>query len=148
MFQATHIRIREQRLHRQNKPTEESTYEEWTLAIISQLRRLYDSINLNQTTINIAKAAAESKKWQSSDERRRFLNRWNYILSLIRYQYAEGLIDQRTFLRWTLDWFKSANFDQVCQSMHGWVVFRLASLLQLIFPQYRHFSCYNWSPHL
>ncbi|TPX49398.1 hypothetical protein SeMB42_g02631 [Synchytrium endobioticum] len=98
------------RLRRQAKPSEDSNYEEWTVAIVSQLRRLYDFIN--QPIIKQPKAIAESRRWNSSEERKRFLNRWKYMLSLIKYQYAEGLIDQRTFLRWVLDTFMRANFDQ------------------------------------
>ncbi|CEP10050.1 hypothetical protein [Parasitella parasitica] len=43
------------------------------------------------------------KPWASPEDRARFENRWSYGVRLARWQYFEGLLDQRTFLRWTLD---------------------------------------------
>ncbi len=28
-------------------------------------------------------------------------------------QYYEGLLDQKVFIKWTMDFYKAANFDQV-----------------------------------
>lgn len=43
------------------------------------------------------------KPWVTPENRARFEQRWSYSVRLARWQYFEGLLDQRTFLRWTLD---------------------------------------------
>ncbi|EPB86864.1 hypothetical protein HMPREF1544_06290 [Mucor circinelloides 1006PhL] len=43
------------------------------------------------------------KPWASPENRARFEHRWSYSVKLARWQYFEGLLDQRTFLKWTLD---------------------------------------------
>ncbi|TPX30202.1 hypothetical protein SmJEL517_g06180 [Synchytrium microbalum] len=105
------------RQHRQPKqaedPNQHSAFEtEWTTALTVFMKRLFESINAPQPTIIGPTISKDTKRWSSSDERKRFMIKWNYVLGLIRYQYAEGLIDQRGFLRWSLDSFKLANFDQ------------------------------------
>ncbi|OAD01747.1 hypothetical protein MUCCIDRAFT_111089 [Mucor lusitanicus CBS 277.49] len=43
------------------------------------------------------------KPWTSPENRARFEHRWSYSVKLARWQYFEGLLDQRTFLKFTLD---------------------------------------------
>ncbi|KAG2234880.1 hypothetical protein INT48_000543 [Thamnidium elegans] len=43
------------------------------------------------------------KPWVTPEHRTRFEQRWSYSVKLARWQYFEGLLDQRTFLKWTLD---------------------------------------------
>lgn len=43
------------------------------------------------------------KPWVTPENRARFEQRWSYSVRLARWQYFEGLLDQRTFLKWTLD---------------------------------------------
>jgi hypothetical protein len=43
------------------------------------------------------------KPWGTPENRAKFEQRWSYSIRLARWQYFEGLLDQRTFLKWTLD---------------------------------------------
>lgn len=43
------------------------------------------------------------KPWATPENRARFEQKWSYSVKLARWQYFEGLLDQRTFLKWTLD---------------------------------------------
>lgn len=52
------------------------------------------------------------KPWATPENRVRFEQRWSYSVRLARWQYFEGLLDQRIFLKWTLDTLeKSASFE-------------------------------------
>ncbi|KAI9312669.1 hypothetical protein BX666DRAFT_1985405 [Dichotomocladium elegans] len=43
------------------------------------------------------------RPWSSPDSRAKFEQRWAYSTQLTKWQYCEGLLDQRTFLKRTLD---------------------------------------------
>lgn len=37
---------------------------------------------------------------------------WSHLVQLSLWQYVEGLLDQRHFLKWSVDQFSVSNFDQ------------------------------------
>ncbi|RCI02228.1 RNA polymerase II mediator complex subunit, partial [Rhizopus stolonifer] len=43
------------------------------------------------------------RPWGTQETRHKFEQKWSYSIKLARWQYFEGLLDQRTFLKWTLD---------------------------------------------
>lgn len=48
-------------------------------------------------------SASTTKPWTTPELRQRFEQRWHYSTKLARWQYCEGLLDQRTYLKWSLD---------------------------------------------
>lgn len=48
-------------------------------------------------------SANTTKPWTTPELRQRFEQRWHYSTKLARWQYCEGLLDQRTYLKWSLD---------------------------------------------
>ncbi|KAI8365718.1 hypothetical protein BD560DRAFT_156584 [Blakeslea trispora] len=51
----------------------------------------------------------QSRPWQTPETKQKFEQRWSYSVRLTRWQYFEGLLDQRTFLKWTLDTLASSS---------------------------------------
>ncbi|KAI9307637.1 hypothetical protein BJ944DRAFT_261581 [Cunninghamella echinulata] len=45
----------------------------------------------------------QTRPWITPEAKTRFESRWAYSTKLTRWQYCEGLLDQRTFLKWSLD---------------------------------------------
>ncbi|KAJ3308983.1 RNA polymerase II mediator complex subunit, partial [Blyttiomyces sp. JEL0837] len=56
--------------------------------------------------------APEVNRWAKPEERNAFYSKWRYSIQLARWHYAEGLLDQKDFLKWSLDQLGVANFDQ------------------------------------
>lgn len=60
------------------------------------------------------------KPWATPENRARFEQRWSYSVRLARWQYFEGLLDQRTFLKWTLGTLsQSASFEVMWLMLTG-----------------------------
>ncbi|KAI8985141.1 hypothetical protein BDB01DRAFT_850197 [Pilobolus umbonatus] len=90
---------------------------QWTMTVTSHLKKQLNELNpsINQHPNNTMAGRSfksynnsnhfdnSQKPWISSESRSRFEQRWSYSVRLARWQYYEGLLDQRTFLRWTLD---------------------------------------------
>ncbi|RCH96766.1 RNA polymerase II mediator complex subunit, partial [Rhizopus stolonifer] len=70
------------------------------------------------------------KPWLTPESRKKFEQRWSYSVQLARWQYHEGLIDQRTFLKWSLDTLAaSTSFELI------WVI--LTGLIQDYVDEYK-----------
>ncbi|OBZ82424.1 Mediator of RNA polymerase II transcription subunit 12 [Choanephora cucurbitarum] len=62
----------------------------------------------------------QSRPWHTPETKQRFEQRWSYSVRLTRWQYFEGLLDQRTFLKWTLDTLaSSASFEMMWLVLTG-----------------------------
>ncbi|KAH6599443.1 hypothetical protein BASA50_003038 [Batrachochytrium salamandrivorans] len=59
-----------------------------------------------------AAAEAAAIKRISPEQRRDFISRWNYLVRLCVQQYEEGLLDQASFLKKSLEILKNSNFSQ------------------------------------
>ncbi|KAI8337752.1 hypothetical protein BC941DRAFT_513588 [Chlamydoabsidia padenii] len=70
------------------------------------------------------------KPWASSETKARFEARWAYSTKLTRWQYSEGLLDQRNFLRWSLDTLGASGSFEIM-----WLV--LTGLVQDYIDEYR-----------
>ncbi|KAI7906421.1 uncharacterized protein BX663DRAFT_496358 [Cokeromyces recurvatus] len=71
-----------------------------------------------------------SKPWTTSENKARFEKRWSYSVKLARWQYFEGLLDQRTFLKWTLDTLAGSNSFEIM-----WIV--LTGIIQDYIDEYK-----------
>ncbi|KAG2221431.1 hypothetical protein INT45_005236 [Circinella minor] len=98
---------------------------QWTNVVVNHLRRQLSELSPSQpsgsgntgsgrgykahpsTPSNYHDNA--SKPWATPENRERFEQKWSYSTKLTKWQYCEGLLDQRTFLRWTLDSLKHCN---------------------------------------
>ncbi|ORZ24760.1 hypothetical protein BCR42DRAFT_343237 [Absidia repens] len=70
------------------------------------------------------------KPWTTSETKARFESRWSYSSKLTRWQYSEGLLDQRNFLKWTLDTLATSGSFEIM-----WVV--LTGIIQDYIDEYR-----------
>lgn len=70
------------------------------------------------------------KPWATPETRARFEARWAYSTKLTRWQYSEGLLDQRNFLKCSLDFLKSSGSFEIM-----WLV--LTGLVQDYIDEYR-----------
>ncbi|KAI8100101.1 uncharacterized protein BX664DRAFT_290634 [Halteromyces radiatus] len=70
------------------------------------------------------------KPWATPETKARFESRWAYSTKLARWQYCEGLLDQRNFLKWSLDTLASSNSFEIM-----WLV--LTGLVQDYVDEYR-----------
>lgn len=97
---------------------------QWTVTVTNHLKKqLNELIPLSNNSANVSSPHSTAgtpgrgykgynasnhhdntpKPWVSPENRTRFEHRWSYSVRLARWQYFEGLLDQRTFLKWTLD---------------------------------------------
>ncbi|KAI9486079.1 MAG: hypothetical protein EXX96DRAFT_613913 [Benjaminiella poitrasii] len=70
------------------------------------------------------------KPWITPENRNRFEQRWSYSTRLARWQYFEGLLDQRTFLKWTLDTLAGSSSFEIM-----WIV--LTGIIQDYIDEYK-----------
>ncbi|KAK9712553.1 hypothetical protein K7432_007072 [Basidiobolus ranarum] len=83
---------------------------EWTNIFTQYMsRQLFELSNQNRATSG---SSSINKPWVSEDTKSRWTNKWLYSIKLAKWQYAEGILDQRHFLKWALDQFGNANFEQ------------------------------------
>ncbi|ORX59031.1 hypothetical protein DM01DRAFT_1318605 [Hesseltinella vesiculosa] len=89
----------------------------WTIVVTSYLKKqLSDLLPLPTNNVstpnsmrsyrnsgNIGMNDTQMKPWSSPEAKARFEARWSYSTKLTRWQYSEGLLDQRNFLKWSLD---------------------------------------------
>ncbi|ORX89986.1 hypothetical protein K493DRAFT_63300 [Basidiobolus meristosporus CBS 931.73] len=83
---------------------------EWTNTFTQYMyRQLFELSTQNRAT---SSTSSINKPWLSEEARNRWTNKWLYSIKLAKWQYAEGILDQRHFLKWALDQFGNANFEQ------------------------------------
>lgn len=71
-----------------------------------------------------------SKPWLSAESRSKFEQKWTYSVKLTHWQYYEGLLDQRTFLKWSLDTLAASSSFEIM-----WVI--LTGLVQDYVNEYK-----------
>lgn len=72
----------------------------------------------------------DSRPWSTPEYRARFEQRWSYSTRLARWMYNEGLLDQRIFLKYSLDMLATcASFETI------WLV--LTFLIQDYIDEYK-----------
>ncbi|KAI8372975.1 uncharacterized protein BYT42DRAFT_501141 [Radiomyces spectabilis] len=70
------------------------------------------------------------KPWATAESRARFEQRWAYSTRLTQWQYVEGLLEQRNFLRWTLDALRNSSTFEIM-----WLI--LTGIVQDYVDEYR-----------
>ncbi|KAI8582593.1 hypothetical protein K450DRAFT_170494 [Umbelopsis ramanniana AG] len=68
---------------------------QWTIVVANHLKKQLSEIS--------PPSANTTKPWTTPELRQKFEQRWHYSTKLARWQYCEGLLDQRTYLKWSLD---------------------------------------------
>ncbi|KAK6091580.1 hypothetical protein MT418_007959 [Batrachochytrium dendrobatidis] len=101
----------------------------WTSIVIAYIQKQINEVSLSavntpqisqvrnqkrtQSKEAIAAAAeAAASKHISPKQRHHFISRWDYLMRLCAKQYEEGLLDQGSFLKKSLEIFKMCNFSQ------------------------------------
>ncbi|KAI9492408.1 hypothetical protein BDB00DRAFT_765585 [Zychaea mexicana] len=108
-----------------NNATSVSQAYQWTTVVVSHLRRQLSELSSAQSSNSTNAGSGRgykghpstpgnyhdnaSKPWATPENRERFEQRWSYSTKLTKWQYCEGLLDQRTFLKWTLDSLAQCN---------------------------------------
>ncbi|KAG0946548.1 hypothetical protein G6F57_003198 [Rhizopus arrhizus] len=125
---------------------------QWTTIVTSHLKKQLNELVLSPHTSNSNSNNAASphaagtpnrgyrnysnhhensaKPWLTPESRARFEQRWSYSVQLARWQYYEGLIDQKTFLRWSIDTLAASTSFEIM-----WVI--LTGLIQDYVDEYK-----------
>ncbi|KAL0073025.1 hypothetical protein F4703DRAFT_1773010 [Phycomyces blakesleeanus] len=118
---------------------------QWTIIVISHLKKQLGELTATNTASHHNNTNSRghkghnntpnhydgsTKPWASPENRARFEQRWLYSTRLTRWQYCEGLLDQRTFLRSSLDTLLASGSFEVM-----WLI--LTGLVQDYVDEYR-----------
>ncbi|KAF7724120.1 RNA polymerase II mediator complex subunit [Apophysomyces ossiformis] len=118
-----------------------SQSQNWTQTVMAQLKKQLGELSQQPSTSGNSRgykmhpgtpnhSDPAQKPWATPESRARFEQRWSYSTRLARWQYCEGLLDQRTFLRTSLEMFASStSFETV------WLV--LTGVIQDYVDEYR-----------
>ncbi|KAF9937690.1 RNA polymerase II mediator complex subunit [Modicella reniformis] len=100
-------------------PTQNNYSTEWTATVNLFLRKQLLEINPHPTTkpaasaLNPVGGAQNVKPWASEEAKEKWEAKWRYSVMLTKWQYNEGLLDHRHFLRATVDLLILLGFEQV-----------------------------------
>ncbi|KAI1317908.1 RNA polymerase II mediator complex subunit [Mortierella claussenii] len=92
---------------------------DWTMIVNSFLKKQLLEINPHSTSkpaasaLNPASGAQNVKPWASEDAKEKWEAKWRYSVMLTKWQYSEGLLDHRHFLRTTVELLSTLGFEQV-----------------------------------
>ncbi|KAJ1341329.1 hypothetical protein BSLG_004059 [Batrachochytrium salamandrivorans] len=99
-------------LHQKQVPLMRAT---WAIKMIGVIDLAAFVVKRELQSKEAVAAAAEAAaiKRISPEQRRDFISRWNYLVRLCAQQYEEGLLDQASFLKKSLEILKNSNFSQL-----------------------------------
>ncbi|KAF9586656.1 RNA polymerase II mediator complex subunit [Lunasporangiospora selenospora] len=106
---------------------------EWTITVNTFLKKQLMEINPNPATkpavsaLNSASGTQNIKPWASDEAKEKWETKWRYSILLTKWQYNEGLLDHRQFLRSTVEQLTTFSFEQVAL---------LLSLISIFLPEY------------
>ncbi|KAG0369656.1 RNA polymerase II mediator complex subunit [Gamsiella multidivaricata] len=92
---------------------------DWTLTVNMFLKKQLLEINPHSvvkpaaSALNPASGAQNVKPWSSEEAKEKWEAKWRYSVMLTKWQYNEGLLDHRHFLRATVEQLSSLGFEQV-----------------------------------
>ncbi|KAG0229269.1 RNA polymerase II mediator complex subunit [Actinomortierella wolfii] len=93
---------------------------DWTATVNLFLKKQLLEINPHSTTrpspanaLNSAAGGQSVKPWTSEEAKEKWEAKWRYSVMLTRWQYNEGLLDHRHFLRATVEQLTTLSFEQV-----------------------------------
>ncbi|KAF9914955.1 RNA polymerase II mediator complex subunit [Lobosporangium transversale] len=104
-----------------NRPgiTQHQYSAEWTAIVNLFLRKQLLEINPNPTSkpatsaLNPASGTQNVKPWANEEAKEKWEAKWRYSVMLTKWQYNEGLLDHRHFLRVTVEQLTTLGFEQV-----------------------------------
>ncbi|KAF9284208.1 RNA polymerase II mediator complex subunit [Mortierella alpina] len=92
---------------------------DWTMTVHMFLKKQLLEINPQSTTkpaasaLNPASGSQNVKPWASEEAKEKWEAKWRYSVMLTKWQYNEGLLDHRHFLRATVEQISTLSFEQV-----------------------------------
>ncbi|KAF8928477.1 RNA polymerase II mediator complex subunit [Dissophora ornata] len=92
---------------------------DWTMTVNLFLKKQLQEINPHSTAksatsaLNPASGAQNVKPWTSEEAKEKWEAKWRYSVMLTKWQYNEGLLDHRHFLRATVEQLSTLGFEQV-----------------------------------
>ncbi|KAF9020148.1 RNA polymerase II mediator complex subunit, partial [Haplosporangium bisporale] len=102
-----------------SRPSPQHKYSvDWTNTVNSFLKKQLLEINPHSTTrpttaLNPASGPQNVKPWASEEAKEKWESKWRYSMMLTKWQYNEGLLDHRNFLRTTVETLSTLGFEQV-----------------------------------
>jgi hypothetical protein len=92
---------------------------DWTAIVNIFLKKQLQEINPHSTSkaapsaLNASSGSQNIKPWTSEEAKERWEAKWRYSVMLTKWQYNEGLLDHRHFLRATVQQLSSLCFEQI-----------------------------------
>ncbi|KAG0201412.1 RNA polymerase II mediator complex subunit [Mortierella sp. GBA30] len=92
---------------------------DWTMIVNVFLKKQLLEINPHSATkpaasaLNPASGSQNVKPWASEEAKEKWESKWRYSVMLTKWQYNEGLLDHRQFLRATVEQLSTLSFEQV-----------------------------------
>ncbi|KAF9923613.1 RNA polymerase II mediator complex subunit [Linnemannia zychae] len=114
------VALSEMQAQRNRPSTAQSQYSsDWTATVSSFLKKQLQEINPHSTTkpppsaLNASSGTQNIKPWTSEEAKEKWEAKWRYSVMLTKWQYNEGLLDHRHFLRATVEQLSGLCFEQV-----------------------------------
>ncbi|KAI8812154.1 hypothetical protein BJ742DRAFT_83303 [Cladochytrium replicatum] len=68
---------------------------------------------LAQVTVSAHPKSGNARQNNEENNHHTLISRWNYCVELSMYLYFEGLLEQKHFVKWSLDIYRDSTFDQI-----------------------------------
>lgn len=114
------IALSEMQAQRSRPSSTQNQYStDWTMTVHMFLKKQLLEINPQSTTkpaasaLNPASGSQNVKPWASEEAKEKWEAKWRYSVMLTKWQYNEGLLDHRHFLRATVEQISTLSFEQV-----------------------------------
>lgn len=114
------VALSEMQAQRNRPSISQSQYStEWTAIVSMFLKKQLLEINPHSTSkpaptaLNASSGSQNFKPWTSEEAKERWEAKWRYSVMLTKWQYNEGLLDHRHFLRATVEQLSSLCFEQI-----------------------------------
>ncbi|KAG0305990.1 RNA polymerase II mediator complex subunit [Dissophora globulifera] len=113
------VALSEMQSQRSRPATQHQYSTDWTIIVNAFLKKQLLEINPHSTAkpaasaLNPASGAQNVKPWTSEEAKEKWESKWRYSVMLTKWQYNEGLLDHRHFLRSTVEQLPTLGFEQV-----------------------------------
>ena len=114
------VALSEMQAQRNRPSIAQSQYStDWTAIVSMFLKKQLLEINPHSTSkpaptaLNASSGSQNIKPWTSEEAKEKWEAKWRYSVMLTKWQYNEGLLDHRHFLRATVEQLSSLCFEQI-----------------------------------
>lgn len=112
------VALSEMQTQRSRHSTQHKYSVDWTNTVNTFLKKQLLEINPHSTArptsaLNPASGPQNVKPWASEEAKEKWESKWRYSMMLTKWQYNEGLLDHRNFLRTTVETLSTLGFEQV-----------------------------------